>query len=117
MANLKSLLADTTTDFTPNVPNYKIAGMEQSGASGSSLTISKSDGSTFIVVWNEPPIWDKDKNETIVPPDDKVTIDFGGSYTYTIYDPLVGTNPLASDRATSVVVNLKGSPLLIKVTP
>ena len=117
LANLKNLLADSTTNFTPAVPGYSVSGITNAGAAGSSLSVSKSDGSTFIVVWNEPQIWDPNANAPVTPPADAVTISFGGSYTYKVYDPLTGTTAIAAGSGTSVGVNVTGSPILIQLIP
>lgn len=117
LANVKNLLADTTTKFTARTPVYKVDGVKNAGAAGSSLSISKSDGSTFIVVWNEPKIWDQSANSPVTPPTNVVTIRFGGNYSYKVYDPLLGTNATASGYASSVNVNILGSPIMIQLKP
>ncbi|MGI4792463.1 MAG: hypothetical protein ACRYFS_26850 [Janthinobacterium lividum] len=117
LANVKNLLHDPTANFTPKVPAYHVSGVTDAGAAGSSLSISKSDGSTFIVVWNEPQIWDPSANAPVTPAADPVTVSFGGSYTYKVYDPLRGISSIAAGSASSITVNLTGSPLLIQVFP
>jgi len=62
LANVRALLRDGTTRFTPAVPAYSITGLTHAGSAGSSFSVSKSDGSTFIIVWNEPQIWDQTAN-------------------------------------------------------
>lgn len=91
--------------------------MTDGGAAGSSLSVSKSDGSTFLVVWNEPRMWDPKLNAPVAPVADPVTIDFGARYSYKVYDPLAGLTPLKEGRGPGVRVSLRGSPLLIRVVP
>ncbi|MGI4789319.1 MAG: hypothetical protein ACRYFS_10780 [Janthinobacterium lividum] len=117
LANVKNLLADKPAVFTARVPNYRVSGVTNAGAAGSSLSISKSDGSTFIVVWNEPQIWDQKAFVAVTPPDNIVTIEFGGNYTYKVYDPLVGLGATAAGSSTTVRVNVIGSPIMIQVFP
>lgn len=117
LANVKNLLRDTTTRFTPRVPKYRVTGVADAGAAGDCLSISKSDGSTFLVVWNEPPIWDPKANAPVAPREDPVRVDFGGDYSYRVYDPLVGLGPVKQGRGSGVSVGLRGSPLLIRVVP
>ena len=117
LANVKNLLRDTTTRFTPRVPKYRVSGVTDTGAAGSSLSISKSDGSTFLVVWNEPQIWDPKANAPVAPPADPVRVDFGALCYYQVYDPLVGLTPVKGGRGPGVSINLRGSPLLIRVVP
>ncbi len=117
LANVKALLSDKTARFTASVPAYHVSGLTHAGAAGSSLSVSKSDGSTFLVVWNEPQIWDAQANAAVTPPDDQVAVDFGGDYVYQIYDPLTGPKPIAAGRGSHVTVNVLGSPMMIRLVP
>ncbi|MGI4792461.1 MAG: fibronectin type III domain-containing protein [Janthinobacterium lividum] len=117
LANVNTLLHDPTANFTPNVPAYQVTGVTNAGAAGSSLSISKSDGSTFIVVWNEPQIWDPAANAPVTPAADPVTVSFGGTYSYRVFDPLLGTNAIAAGSASSITVSLTGSPLMVQLIP
>ena len=117
LANVKNLLHDTRTNFTPRVPAYRVTGVTDAGAAGSSLSISKSDGSTFLVVWNEPPIWNPKANAPVLPLADPVRVDFGGDYAYRVFDPLTGLAPVQQGRGPGVSIRLRGSPLLIRVVP
>ena len=117
LANVKNLLSDTSARFTPKVPAYRVSGVTNAGAAGSSLSISKSDGSTFLVVWNEPQIWDPKADAPVTPPSDPVRVDFGGSYSYKVYDPVVGLGAFQDGRGPGVSVTLRGSPLLIQIIP
>ena len=115
LANLKNLLADTTTDFKSAIPAYSVLGIENTGAAGSSLSISKSDGSTFLVVWNEPQIWDPKTNTPVASPANRVTLIFGGDYSYKVYNPLQGIEARAAGRGSQVQVDVAGSPILVQI--
>ena len=115
LAALKMLLADKSTAFVPRVPRYRVSGVTNAGDAGSSLSISKSDGSTFIVVWNEPQIWNPDTNAPVIPPADPVTVAFGSKRAYRVYDPLIGPAAISSGRSSGVTVNVTGSPILVQV--
>jgi len=115
LANVNTLLADSSKPFQPKIPAYQVSGVTRAGASGSSLSLSKSDGSTMIVVWNEPPLWDAQVNAAIIPTPDKVTVSFGGRYSYRVYDPMLGLAPIAVGQATGTVIKLSGSPLFVQV--
>ena len=93
---------DTSDHFTAKLPAYRVSGVTNAGAAGSSLSISKSDGSAFIVVWNEPQIWDPKANAPVTPPADTVTVNFGGDYAYKVYDPLIGLNAIAAGHGSQV---------------
>lgn len=117
LANVKNLLADKTADFRPKVPSYRVSGVTNAGAAGSDLCISKSDGSAFIVVWSEPQLWDPKANAAVTPPANKVTVDFGGDYSYKVYDPLAGLSAVTAGRGRRVGVNVPGSPIMIQIMP
>jgi len=117
LANVKTLLADTSVRFTPKVPPYRVSGVTHAGAAGDCVSVSKSDGSTFLVVWNEPQIWNLKANAAVVPPADRVTVDFGGDYSYKVYDPLVGLHVIAAGRGSRVSVNVLGSPIMVQIIP
>ena len=102
---------------TPKVPSYTVSGVSNAGAAGSTLTLSKSDGSTFIAVWNAPQIWDPPANIAVTPPADPVTVSFGARFAYKVYDPLVGLVPIASSLGSKVSVNVVGSPIMIQIMP
>ena len=117
LANIKNLLADQSIPFTAKVPAYRVTGVTNAGMAGSSLSISKSDGSTFIVVWNEPQIWDQAANAAVIPPADPVTVAFGADYAYKVYDPLAGLSAVAAGNGSHVTINVVGSPLMIQIRP
>ena len=126
LANVKNLLLDNNSkNFTADVPPYRVSGLTHARMARSSLSVSKSDGSTFIVVWSEPNIWDAKTSKPITPTPwpDNVTVDFGRSHTmsYRVYDPLVGLNPLAIGKASKeiskVALHILGSPNFLQVFP
>lgn len=115
LAVVKTLLTEKTTRFRVAVPRYSVHGVQDAGAAGSSLSISKRDGSTLIVVWNEPQIWDPEKNVPVSPTPNSVKVSFGRKYAYRVFDPLHGTKPIAVGQAMQISVTLTGSPLMIEV--
>ena len=117
LANVKNLLSDTSRRFTPKVPNCRVSGVDHAGAAGDCVSISKSDGSTFLVVWNEPQIWSAEANAAVTPPPDRVTVDFGGRYSYKVYDPLLGVGAIAAGSGSGAALTLTGSPLMVQIIP
>jgi len=115
LANVKALLAGTPLHFAPKIPLYRVSGVTHAGAAGDCVSVSKSDGSTFLVVWNEPQIWDPKANAAVAPPADRVTVDFGGDYSYKVYDPFVGLHVIAAGRGSRVSVNVLGSPIMVQI--
>lgn len=117
LANLKDLLGDRSAHFTARALTYRVRGVCDAGAAGTSLAIYKSDGSTFLAVWNEPQIWDPAANVTVTPAGDRVTVTLDSAYRYKVYDPLIGTKAVQSGRGSRININLTGSPLMIQILP
>ena len=116
--NLTAILADTgaaATTFTPAVLPYTLSGLPQTG---NSLEVAKSDGTTDIVVWAEPTLWNATTKSEVAAPSETVTVALGGLHAVSVYDPLVGTAPIATYGATAAVtLSLSDHPLIIAVGP
>ena len=115
LAVVKSLLAEKAARVRAIVPRYKVSGVQDAGAAGSILSISKRDGSTLIVVWNEPQIWNHEKNVPVSPAPNTIKVSFGKKYAYRVFDPLRGVMSIAAGQGSQISVTLTGSPLLIEV--
>ena len=86
---------------------------------GASYLLEKSNGTFDIAVWQEPEIWD---NTTATPIPDSahpVTIMLGQTaQSIEVYDPLVGTSPIATySDVSSVTVMVSDHPLIVEVDP
>ena len=116
--NLTAVLADTgaaAATFTPIALPYTLSGLPQTG---NSLEVAKSDGTTDIVVWAEPTLWNTDSKSEVAAPTETVTVALDGFHAVSVYDPLVGTAPIASYGATaSVAIAITDHPLVIAVGP
>lgn len=123
--NASANFADTAT-FTPaySGSSLSVTGLTNAGTAGSTMVMPKSDGSTMIAVWNEPPI--DTGGASTSPAADAVTVSFGSSQNYRVYDPTGGGGvadftaavnkaPIASGSGSSVNITLYGTPLLIEL--
>lgn len=114
--NLTAILADTGASahtFTPTPLPYTLTGLPQTG---NSLEVAKSDGTTDIVVWAEPTLWSN--HAEVSAPTETVTVGLGGLHAVSVYDPLLGSTPIATYGATSTVaVSVTDHPLIIAVGP
>ena len=85
LVNVKNLSLDNNSKTSRQTchPTLRVSGLTHAGMARPSLSVSKSDGSTFIVVWSEPNIWAAKTNKPITPTawSDIVTLDFGRSHT------------------------------------
>jgi hypothetical protein len=120
-------LTDTGT-VTPawNSSGLTVTGLTSAGTSGSSMVLNKSDGTSMVALWNEPPI--DTGGAATTPIVNNVTVDFGSVQTWRVYDPTGGGNvanftatasvtPVATGRSQTVPVALYGSPMLVEVVP
>lgn len=117
--NLNAILADKgagSTSFTPSALGATITGLP---ASGSALTLQKSDGTFDLVLWDEPKVWDVSSRSAVTPPSTAVTVDLGASYaTVKVFDPLVGSAPIQTlTNASSVQLSLASHPFIVEVSP
>lgn len=110
----------TTAELTGNITpaytgaNLTITGIDSVGPAGSTMVCPKSDGSTMIAVWRQPAI---ETNVTppaqttpIVTPN-TVTVNFGSSQTYRIWDVFGGTggNTTVVTNAPTLVAGQAGT--------
>lgn len=101
------------TSFTAP-PSYTVSGL--SGFSDS-LTVHEANGTYDIVVWAEPDIWDATNHTQIRAAAQTATIQLGQTVgSYAVYDPLVGTSPIATGGATSQIkVQVTDHPLIVEL--
>ena len=136
LGNLKHLLSlgsyddpGNLHDAEPFTPGYDAHALSVTGLTNASqagpgyLVMPKSDGSTMITVWNEPPI-DDGRGRNLEPEPDTVTLDFGSVQTFSVHD-LLGPSPLTGttaggtqfDTARTAQVKLRGYPMLVELRP
>ena len=114
--NLAAILADkgsTASSFTPTSLTYGVAGLP---STGDSLEIGKSDGTTDIAVWAEPQIWNETTKSEVAAPIGTTTVNLGAAHAVSVYDPLVGTAPIATYASTSAIqLQVTDHPLIVQV--
>lgn len=110
--NLTTILADSGTAASKTVA-YNVSGLP---ATGDSLAIGKSDGTTDIAVWAEPQLWDRDGKRELSAPTSTATVKLDGAHTVSVYDPLVGSSPIATYGSTDTVrLQVSDHPLIVAV--
>ena len=101
--NLQTLLADSAANkgsFTPSPLTYTLTDTTPSGAldfSKFSVLLQKADGTSYIVVWAEPKLWDAVNHVELptAPGHDVQLVLPTAAKTINIYNPLIGTTPAA----------------------
>ncbi len=94
---------------------YSISGMPPSA---NRLLLQKKDGRFVLVLWNETPIWNREKGTPLESPPAQVQVDFGATASRVdIYDPMLSAAPLSNHRdVRSLSVAVPDHPVLIEVT-
>ena len=114
--NLMTILRDPGSNaatFTPGSLSYFLSGMPS--ASGN-FVIQNSAGAFDIIVWNETPIWNIPTATQVSTPTSTVTVSLPRAFSGKIYNPLIGTSPIATfDYLSQVRVNLNDAPLIIEL--
>lgn len=117
--NLTSILADTgssASTFETGTLSYTLTGLP---SSGNSMLLQKSSGSFDLAVWAEPAIWNTTTlSETAASPV-PVTLQLGEiAGSMEVYDPLVGTSPIARyDQVSQIILGITDHPLVVEVDP
>lgn len=117
--NLTTILADTgagSDSFTAGALDFTLTGMP---ATASNLLLQKSNGDFELVVWNEPDIWNQTTHAAITVAPTTVTLSLDRTYTEVrVYDPLVGTEAVATYRnVSSISLSVTDHPLIVEIGP
>lgn len=82
------------------------------------MALQAGDGSTDIVVWAEPDIWDNSTQRELTAQTYQTTLNLGSSHAdITVYDPMTGTSAVkTADAAGSVTFELSDHPVVINVS-
>ena len=142
--NLTTILADPGSNkasFTAGTLSYSVSGLASSlnpaaaqaafgygifntyvasqPIYGASYLLEKSNGDFDIAVWQEPEIWDNTTATPIADSASPVTVTLAQTaQTVEVYDPLLGTGPIATyNDVSSVTVMVSDHPIIIEVDP
>ena len=73
-------------------------------STGHSLLLQQADGDFDLAVWNEPDVWNQNADQPILVEAQSVTLDLGATHSsIEVFDPLVGTAPIATFSNTDQV--------------
>jgi hypothetical protein len=95
---------------------YTLQGMP---VSANSLLLQKKDGRFVLALWNETPIWNREKGKPLTSPPASVELDLGAQVSrIDVYDPLVSATPGASHRdLRQLTVDVPDHVILLEITP
>lgn len=114
IGNLTHLLADDGKGgVAPGSLNYALTGLP---AGASSMLLEKSDGTFELIIWDGRTTL-YDGSGDVTPPSSTVTLTLGSAASsISVFDPLQGTNAIASvSNSSSVSVQLSADPLVLQL--
>ena len=107
----QGVVASGTIATTPTVSGLP--------ATGNSLTLAGPNGIQFTAVWAEPPVWDQATQHELPVTPATVTLDLGATVaSVAVFDPLIGSAPIATYTNTrQVVLTVTDHPLIVEAAP
>jgi hypothetical protein len=111
--NLTTILGAAAKPVDTASSSYTISGLPDRGHS---FRLVKTDGYDEIVVWAEPVIWNRAARSEVAPAVSNLHIEFGAPYeAVSIYDPMVGSAPVATfSKASSVDLTITDHPMIVE---
>jgi hypothetical protein len=117
MQNLKTILNETGTIASPGTLSYTLSNMPSAGLS---LLLERSDGTFFVVLWNDAQQWKySGAGGANAIGTYNVTLNLGVSATTAMqsFEPTIGTSPIITGSASTITVSLGADPIFIKIVP
>ena len=113
--DLTSILGGGATTYTPGTVSYAIKGADKTT---NSMVLQKATGTFDILIWDEQKIWNNTTHAEIAPVSHTDTIHFANvQATIDVYDPVLGTKPIAVYHNVSTVSLAVGDdPLIVEIT-
>jgi hypothetical protein len=116
--NLTTILKDpagTPPDSTGSL-TYGVTGLP---SNGSQVLFEKQNGVFAIALWAEPTIWDHTLAQEIAAPVETVTVSFARPQNLIlVFDPLLGTTPIATyTNFSDVQLQITDHPLIVETGP
>lgn len=111
LQNTIAILADPGDAFTPGSLQYSLS---VGGATLRSTLLQRRDGSFYLALWRLESVWNPETRvkETAPVTPETITLPAGLS-SYSVYEPDVSSNPVATGGATTAVTVNVGAPLTI----
>jgi hypothetical protein len=121
--NMYTVLSDTgaaNRTFAVGALDYTVTGLPAvvSGRGGKQLLLQKSDGSFWLVLFNEQNLNDPTRNnvDVVVPAVTATLALKAAAKSIVVYDPLIGTTPVKSATGvTSLPISVPAHPIFVKI--
>lgn len=113
LKNMLAVLRDGADGaFTPGLLDYALAGLP---ATAYHMLFRNGRGEFVLIVWNEPDIWDEDKDAEIPYTPVPVTLTLGSTGNVQRFDPIAGTSADTINGLSSMTFVLGASPLIFRI--
>lgn len=114
--NLFTILRPAPGSAAVSPLSFTLSGMP---ASAHSLLMEKSNGTYFLAIWNEQPLWNTTLLKDIVVAPVRVSLDLGlVAKSVKLYDPLKSAAASFAARSiTRLVLNLPDHPIFVEIDP
>jgi enterochelin esterase-like enzyme len=126
LKNFITIMSDGGGTFSPGRLNYSISGLPTPSGSfptgtlgGFSGLFQKSNGNYYIIIWNEPQIWNATTHAPVTPSTSSLTVNLGlTAATVNVYDPITSTTPISTaSSVSSVTPSITADPLIVEIIP
>jgi hypothetical protein len=110
--SMTTILKNAGSGSAASTPNYKLTGLP---STGHSLLLGSS--STFdITVWIDATVYNPTTNTEITAPAYATTVSLGKTFSsVSVYDPIIGTSPIATyTNVSSVKISVVDHPLIVQ---
>ena len=124
--NLTQILSDTASTsktFPPTSLTYSVADTASSNPidfSQTSCLFQKANGRFYLVIWNEPTLWQKSPLQELPPPaPHTVALTLAAAPTsVNVYDPLTAASPIAGyTKQSQVTIPVSDHPMVVEIVP
>jgi trimeric autotransporter adhesin len=110
--SLNTILKNAGSGSTASTLNYKITGLPSAGHS----FLLGSSSNFDLAVWIDATVFDSPSNSAITASTYAATVSLGKTFSsVAVYDPMIGTSPIATyTNASSVKINVVDHPLIVQ---
>lgn len=117
--NLTAILADTGVNASTFQTGTLAATIDGLPATGNTMAFQKANGTSDLVIWNEPTVWNQATRSQVTPAAVSIKVNLGATYSLVkVFDPLAGSAPIQIlTGVSSVQLALTADPLIVEVVP
>jgi hypothetical protein len=113
--DLTTILGGGPSSYTPGSVSFSISGADKTT---NSIALQKATNTFDVLIWDEQTIWNNTTHSEIAPVSHTDTIRFANvQATIDVYDPILGTTPIAVYHdVSSISLAVGADPLIVEIT-